>query len=281
MRLFLRLFASDARQGLRSYLPVLGLTAAISSFECFCAYAIVVTGTSNGKVLGFADFVFALFAGMEPFEYVQGQQFTFPMAWLALLCIMACATLFYPVHDLDGMGSRIIAVTCNRWAWWLSKCLWTILAGLGVCLVCLGVCAAATGIIGGPFSFEPAADISRMLNVYGVGSTSVNGSILGFVLALPCAISTSLLAQLTVSLLCNPAAGFLTTVSLFLASAYYTNPALLGNYLMAARLDMALVDGMVPATGGLLSLTVTLACIFVGGLVFQRRDIMGRRETFL
>ena len=281
MKLFLCLLAADARQGLRSYLPVLGLTAAICSFECFCAYASVVTGTSNGETLGFADFAFALFAGMEPFEYMEGQQFDFPMAWLTLLCTMTCATLYYPVRDLDGMGSRIIAITCNRWVWWLSKCLWTILAGLGVYLVCVGVCAAATGIAGGSFSFGPATDITRMLNVYGIGSTSVNGSILGFVLALPCAVSASLVLQLAVSLLFNPAAGYLTTVSLFLASAYYANPLLLGNYLMAARLDIALTNGMVPATGGLLSLAVTLACIFAGGFIFQHRDIIGRRESFL
>ena len=281
MKLFSRLFATDMRHGLHSYLPLLGLVVAISIFECFVSYASIMANNLDVNSLGFADFAFALFAGMEQFEYVDVQQFSFPMAWLMLLCAIACSTLVYPVHDLDGMGSRFIAVTGNRWMWWLSKCLWTIAGVLGLCLISLGVCVAATCMTGGCFSFDPTPEINRLLNVYGVGSTSVNGSLLGFVLLLPCAISALLILQLTVSLLINPAAGFLTTTTLLLASAYYTSPLLLGNYLMAARLDIALANGLTPANGALLALSSILLCILVGGFVFARRDIMGRKGSFL
>lgn len=281
MRPFTRLLAADMHHGLRLYLPFLGLAAAIGTFECFTANAVVKMSNPGAAPLGLADFIFALFAGMERFEYVEGQQFSFPMAWMTLLCAIACSTLLYPMRDLEGMGTRLIAVTGNRWTWWLSKCLWTIFASIGLCLVDLGICAAATCVTGGSFSLVPTPEIGRLLNVDGLGSTSVNGSILGFVLLLPCATSALLVLQLTVSLLLNPAAGFLTTVTLLLASAYYTSPLLLGNYLMTARLDVALVDGMTPTCGTLLSLVTALTCILMGGLVFRRHDIIGRRESFL
>ena len=120
-----------------------------------------------------------------------------------------------------------------------------------------------------------------MLDMYGAGSTSVNGSLLGFVLLLPCAISALVILQLAISLLINSAAGFLTTVTLLLASAYYTSPLLLGDYLMAARLDIALTDGLIPANGAVLSISLILVCSLVGGLIFTRRDIMGRKGSFL
>ena len=136
-------------------------------------------------------------------------------------------------------------------------------------------------MVGGFFSFDPTPEINRMLNMYGVGSTSVDGSLLGFVLLLPCAMSALLILQLTVSLLFNPAAGFLTTTALLLASAYYTSPLLLGNYLMTARLNIALTNGLLPADGVVLSLSLILICILLGGFIFTRRDIMGRKESFL
>lgn len=281
MKLFLRLFATDIRYGLRLYLPLLGPVVAISAFECFTSYTSATANNPEANPLGFADFIFALFAGMEQFEYVEGQQFSFPMAWLTLLLAIAYSTLTYPVHDLDGMGARLIAVTGNRWVWWLSKCLWTIAGSVGMCLISLGVCSAATCMVGGFFSFDPTPEINRMLNMYGVGSTSVDGSLLGFVLLLPCAMSALLILQLTVSLLLNPAAGFLTTTALLLASAYYTSSLLLGNYLMTARLNIALTNGLLPANGVVLSLSLLLICILVGGLIFTRRDIMGRKESFL
>ena len=100
-------------------------------------------------------------------------------------------------------------------------------------------------------------------------------------LLLPCTTCALLILQLTVTLLFNPAAGFLTTAVLLLASAYYTSPLLLGNYLMTARLDIALTNGMAPANGLLLSLSLILTCVLIGGFIFRRRDIMGRKGSFL
>ena len=94
-------------------------------------------------------------------------------------------------------------------------------------------------------------------------------------------MSALLILQLTVSLLLNPAAGFFTTTALLLASAYYTSPLLLGNYLMTARLNIALTNGLLPANGVVLSLSLILICILVGGFIFTRQDIMGRKESFL
>ena len=139
----------------------------------------------------------------------------------------------------------------------------------------------ATCMTDGDFSLNPTPEINRMLDMYGAGSTSVNGSLLGFVLLLPCAISALVILQLAISLLINSAAGFLTTVTLLLASAYYTSPLLLGDYLMAARLDIALTDGLIPANGAVLSISLILVCSLVGGLIFTRRDIMGRKGSFL
>ena len=97
-------------------------------------------------------------------------------------------------------------------------------------------------------------------------------------LLMPLVVAAINLLQMTVSLFVKPLISFIITTAILLLSAYYTTPILIGNYSMPLRSDWMLVNGVNFTVGIVFSVVLILVCVMVGGVVFQRRDILKGEE---
>ena len=295
MRALARLFASDVRYGLLcEALPRLAVVAAVSGLVFFLSYTTVLIQVPGlGGRLTFGEGVLCMFRGMLPYVPESGKPFQFPMAWLALLVSMAYVAADYPLRDLGGMGARMIVASGSRWAWWLSKCAWAIVCAFVCCAIPLAMCALATLVTGGDWSVAIRPGVATVLRS-GEASTLAAGAgvdtsqlvldvegqaLVGIgaaVAVLPLSLAAILLVQMLASLLVHPVVGLMTSVAVLFFSAYFRFRWLPGEYLMLARTDALMRGGMHPWQGALLGLGIIVAAVLAGGLLFARRDILGR-----
>ena len=95
------------------------------------------------------------------------------------------------------------------------------------------------------------------------------------ILVLPLLVMAALnLFQMTLSLFIKPFYSYIVTAAILLISAYYVSPFCIGNYAMPLRSHMIMANGVGLNTGMLVSVIILVVAVIVGGLVFQRRDIL-------
>ena len=232
MKGFMRLLASDLRFGTRSIAWRLFLVAAVILAVGFVSMSTVGMFAPELKgQMNLGECIFALFAGMEKFIPETGHEFKFPISWLVLFIVTAYVVFDYPVRDLSRMGARIIAVTGNRWQWWLAKCAWVLILTLAIWMLMALVCVIGAALQGG-FNPVPVPEIAKYSGI--MTQAPVEGSMLPFLLAMPFVLCAIMMIQLLVSVAAGPVVGLVVTTAMLLASAFYVTPALLGNSLMAA-----------------------------------------------
>lgn len=86
------------------------------------------------------------------------------------------------------------------------------------------------------------------------------------------------LLQLTVSLVASPVAGFGVSVSLLVCAVFFNAPWFVPVYLMGARCDPVIIDGLNPLVGIGVSLAVGAVSILVGGLRFSTMNILPKER---
>lgn len=294
MRALGRLLASDLRYGLATVLPRFGLVAALAVIVFFLSYAtIYVKFPEAAHHLTLGEGILCLWRGMLPYVPEQGEPFKFPMAWFALLVAMAYAVADYPFRDLNGIGARIIVACHSRGAWWLAKCAWVITAALVCWLTTFAVAATVAWATGGGWdlSVRPGvaavlsagrnAELSEATKLLAVRDTAQALALepipIGWSLvSCAAALIAVLLLQTTVSLLVNPIVGIIASISVLFFSAYFRFWWLPGEYLMLARTDTLMRAGMHPWVGIALSCALALGAVAVGGLAFNRKNILGK-----
>lgn len=294
MKAFARLLASDLRYGFATIVPRLLLTGLMAALGLFLAYVVIAVRFPEGTQLSLGESMLCIWRGMLPYVPNQGEPFKFPMAWFALLVAAAFAAADYPFRDLEGMGARTIIACHSRWAWWLAKCCWVVAVAAAVWLATLAVAAIVTLLAGGAWelSVRPGVaaalssgrneEISAALGMLSSGQAAqaAEAQPIGigpalFVIAI--ALAAILLMQTTVSLLVHPIVGMATNIAVLFFSAYFRFWLLPGEYLMMARTDVLMRAGMHPAAGAGIACALAAASIVIGGFMFNRKDILGRK----
>lgn len=130
----------------------------------------------------------------------------------------------------------------------------------------------------GPFDFELRSSTVLALQMYRDVASSSSYELLYPILLIPFALSALLLIQLAISLLVRPILGFVSTMVILYGSAFFLSPWLIGNYLMVARTDVVRTAGVSVPMGILLSLSLILAAVLVGGFLFSRFNIINRGD---
>lgn len=111
----------------------------------------------------------------------------------------------------------------------------------------------------------------------GLGSELAGTYDLGcFVLVFPLMVMAICLLQLELSLALGPTLAFASTSVILLASAYLFHPLLPGEYLMIARLDLSIPNGVGMAGGVAYALAMAAASVLAGGLHFSRMDCIDK-----
>lgn len=224
------------------------------------------------------DYFLALVGGCGKVQILLGGDidFVMPIMWLVfVLWIMFCS-LYYPFLDLYGAGKHLMILSGGRGVWWLSKCVWaTVNTVVNYLLV-----FAASFVSGLCFGAKPGMManwyLAQELNIRIDDLTTETTWNLWpvFLLTLLVLIALSIF-QLALSAAAKPLFSYLLVSAYLFAGAYLQNPALLGNYTMAARSSRLVTTGLSPELGALLCLWVIAVSIGVGYLIFQHKDILG------
>ena len=279
---FLCILQCDIRFGLKKMLPRFILLIAVSAFILFISYVSIYRVELRDDyghaeyALGFGDALLCLLGGIKVYDPAKGMDFRFPMTWIALLAVTAYITLDYPLKNLGGIGAHMISISGSRWAWWLAKCCWVIVACLLASIILFLACMVLT-MIGGGSGTTPLVYTVTDLSLFGQGTRYVPQDLLSFALVVPIILCALMLIQLVVSLLAGPYIAFGVTAAFLVFGSYYHGPWLLAEYAMAARTDAILTYGLVPQIGALYGLGVMIICIVGGGMLFKRKDILAGR----
>ncbi len=280
-RMFFRMLASDFRCGAREVAGrfVLALLMLILVVALFRFLMLQDDGTFSGQ--SFIDCFASLFGGMEEFDAQHDGTFPLPASWLCVCLAGAFISLSYPRHNLEAIGVVQCLEARGRWSWWLSKCVWTVACVFAywACAVAVALLASGLNLSAGSLKLSQAA--ADVLGFFVAGDClALEGSpgLLMFVAGVPFALAALCLIQLAVCINVNPFAAFAITASLLFHAAFYLTPVSLGNYLMLARSSFAIHSGVDAGLGILISLGSAAAATIAGGLVFGRRDLLGKEQ---
>lgn len=217
--------------------------------------------------------------GMQKYPPGRTGAFELPVFWMFICMFTAYITLYYPFDDLEESGQNILIRSGGRQLWWLSKCLWNLTSVVVFFLLAWGIMVLGCLITGNSLSMEISPEMSKILVLDPDNYPSLPIHVIPQTfLLMPLTVAAINLLQMTVSLFVKPLISFIITTAILLLSAYYTTPILIGNYSMPLRSDWMLVNGVNFTVGIVFSVVLILVSVMVGGVVFQRRDILKGEE---
>ena len=277
MKTFLRLYLYDMRCSLHDLLPrfaIVGVFAALCSIlVCFH-----ISSTPSQSVrLNYAACIAAVFGGSSEFVPEHADYFTLPAAWLCNCLAIAYATLDYPSRHLSGVGQTALILSGSRWTWWLSKCAWTITCCLLCCMAVFGGCAIGALCFGTDAGLSLSKEAGNLLGFFiATASPLAEGTanIGPFLISATAALIALSLMQLVFSTLVAPYIGFVFTICILFSSAFRLSGLLIGNYLMIARSNLAIANGVDVSWGVAISCILAMASILIGGSLFNRRPVI-------
>lgn len=224
------------------------------------------------------DLYFYLFGGCDPYVPGSDKVFVFPSQWILLILYICYLNLYHVYDNLRGTGIQLLLRNKSRKKWWLSKCLCvlasvTLFFGIGIIVTTL------LGLFCG-VDMELTVHVSDMQNILKVYSLQIQKSqSFLFVYSILVAILTIVgicLFQLLLSLFFKPILGFAFISIELLLSSYFTNPILIGNYIMFTRSELYVVDGLPTEFGLASSAILCIGSVLCGTIYCNRMDIYGR-----
>lgn len=256
----------------------------ILTFFVFCwflldAYMRILNSDISIKDVTITEMVMFIFNGMK--EYIPGgeESFSFPMMWMVIFVLLLFFTLYYPYNDIMGYGKNVLIASTSRTVWWLSKCVTTIC----ICIVYFFTAALSIFIFAFSFGlkFELTVDpevFSRLLRQgipegFNLSPEPLYMVLTVFVLPFIFAIAMCLF-QMLLTLIIRPFASIIVVTAIFMVSAYYVSPFMIGNYAMTQRSICFISNGVNPIVGVVIMASIIVFSIVVGTVLFNRYEIL-------
>lgn len=256
----------------------------IISFFVFCwflfdAYMKIFYSDISIKDVTITEIVMFIFNGMKEFVPDGYTAFTFPTMWMVIFVLLLFFTLYYPYNDIMGYGKNVLIASTSRTAWWLSKCVTTI------CICIVYFFTAALSILIFAFSFGLKFELTVKPEVF--SKLLIRGVPEGFnlspeplymvltVFVLPFIFAVAMcLFQMLLTLIIRPFASIIVVTAVFMVSAYYVSPFMIGNYAMTQRSICFVSNGVDPVVGVVIMALITVFSIVVSTVLFNRYEIL-------
>ena len=217
------------------------------------------------------------FGGMQEYKPSPGVAFQFPAFWMLSYLLLAYITLYYPFNDLEEFGQNILIRCRGRKLWWFSKCIWNVSSVLCFFLLAWIIFIIGCLLSGCSLSMELSPSISAILKLDAGMYMQFPASLILQTFLLPPLVMIAMnLFQMALSLFIKPFYSFIVTVAVLLTSSYYLSPFFIGNYAMPLRSDQMVTNGVSLTAGIIFSLLIITVSVVVGGIAFQKRDILKR-----
>lgn len=228
-------------------------------------------GGASAVSLSLGDLLVALFAGID-FYYPASGPFVLPVEWMFIVFLALYLTLDYPIEDLSSVGQNTLVICANRSAWWLAKCCWTLFNVVVFCLIVVFAASLVTIFTGGILSLDIGKELPLVLSFNITNLVASPWSSAMFFLVVPVMLSALCLTQLFVSLIIRPIPAFALLIIILFFSAYFSQLLLPGEYLMAARSSIFLIDGYQVGVGIFFGCVLIVWAIISSLLVFKQLD---------
>lgn len=257
----------------------------ILTFFVFCwflldAYMRILNSDISIKDVTITEMVMFIFNGMK--EYIPGgeESFAFPMMWMVIFVLLLFFTLYYPYNDIMGYGKNVLIASTSRTVWWLSKCVTTIC----ICIVYFFTAALSIFIFAFSFGLKFKLTVkpevfSRLLTLGGIPEGfNLSPEPLYMVLTvfvLPFIFAVAMcLFQMLLTLIIRPFASIIVVTAIFMVSAYYVSPFMIGNYAMTQRSICFVSNGVDPVAGVIIMASIIVFSIVVSTVLFNRYEIL-------
>ena len=224
------------------------------------------------------DLYFYLLGGCDPFVPGSDKVFVFPSQWILLILYICYLNLYDAYENLQGTGVQLLLRNKSRKKWWISKCLCVLVSVtlyIGIGTIVTSLLALFCGM-----DMELSVHVGDMQSILKVYSLQIQKSQSYFfadcILVVFLTIVGICLLQLLLSLVLKPILGFVFISIELLLSSYFMHPILIGNYLMLARSELYVVDGLPIEFGLVSSVILCIASVLCGTIYFNRMDIYGR-----
>lgn len=222
------------------------------------------------------DYFLHVFAGLKPFNLMGNDKFQLPITWFLINMILFYFTGKYPYSEIyNNHGANVLMRGGSRNKWFLSKWMWSLLCVLIYYFVAYIFVLLFCFIAQVPISFK-----AQQMDYKDMLSPMIDCTMLDTVELMILPIISSMAAvsvQLLISLILKPLLGFAFMAVLYISSAYYFTPFLIGNCSMLARNSVFYIGGITFRQTVIISLIMMAVSLIIGLFVFYRQDIMGRK----
>lgn len=256
----------------------------ILTFFVFCwflldAYMRIFYSDIPIKNVTVTEIVMFIFNGMKEFVPGSEEPFSFPIMWMVIFVLLLFFTLYYPYNDIMGYGKNVLIASTSRTAWWLSKCVTSIC----ICIVYFFIAAMSILIFafafGLKFELTVKPEVFATLLRYGIpegfnlSPEPLYMVLTVFVLPFIFAIAMCLF-QMLLTLIIRPFASIIVVTAIFMVSAYYVSPFMIGNYAMTQRSICFVSNGVDPVVGVIIMASIIVFSIVVSTVLFNRYEIL-------
>jgi hypothetical protein len=207
-------------------------------------------------------------------EYVLSadSSFQLPAYWFLFHVYLFFLIGFYPVSELYLGNGQALIRTRSRKIWIVSK-LFSIFLNITLYYGCFLLLLLIGNLLHG-------GEIIPRNGIIGLGgiaifNKSISDLFVAFIL-LPLLVSVALgVIQILMSLFLDPVLSFMAVVGYLIASVFWMNPLLIGNFSMLYRQDWISGKATIDiTTGTVLCFVLTVVALILGVIMFQRKDIL-------
>lgn len=261
---------NDLRHGIMGQWKKYGVACAVMVLICFQYLPILDFIRSTGSdPVSFGDFLFFVFKGMAIID-PNDMSLDINVFWLVYNFLIAFIVSYYPFKDLNGYGQQILMRSQKRSFWWLGKCIWTLSSVFVYYLLTYLVISVFVLFSGGSLSIFPqysiqSADMPGLQNIGDV-------FLIGIVMPILTSVCLSLL-QLLLSLILKPVLSIIIILAIMTFSIFICADWSIGNYTMIARSSYMVENGVDPANGLIIVVTLSVLSVIAGVFLFRRKDI--------
>lgn len=218
------------------------------------------------------DFYLEIFKGMREYIPNMNEPFQFPIIYLSLNLLIAYIIGDYAGRDLRGRGKNILVRSQKRSLWWYSKCIWNSMSVM-IAYSVIFLMVLFFSITNGRLSFSPN---SRLLSEYfGLMQNISQIRFISYLIILPLLASIALSQlQMMITIIIPSIYGYFIMAVIFMASAYYFHPFMIGNFFMLYRNALYRSDGIRFLPSVIICLVIIVVSIGVGRFYFEKKDII-------
>lgn len=267
IRHFAALLRHDASEGILKRWKYYALSAL---FFCFVSFVFNRNNKAAGP--GFIDYFINAFLGNEPFQQGGHTGIKISMIWFVFHASLLAMVGFYIVNDLRKSATSYILRVKSRNLWWAGKYVWCLLTVLVYYCLFFVICLLFSAC---NFSLHVNSQIA--LNYFHLNASHIGAPDLFLtVCILPMLISMAMcIFEIALGLIIRPVFSYIFIIVILIASAYYRNIFLIGNYTMVIRSDFfSHPQGITYQNGILLSLILMAFSYFLGRYAIAKKSIL-------